>query len=121
MRRATVIILCMIVFTLQCVSSNVKYNTKSRWGLSKEQYDSIVYKRYRKYVVVYKDGKCALYNRRNKNFITEFLYKSLDYGRKRKSLSDGMVYDFTYTIESGRKGGFVIKDNSIIDGWMSPK
>ena len=103
------------------MAGNVKYNTKSRWGLCKEQYDSIVYKHHRRYVAVYKDGKCALYNRRSKRFITEFLYSSLDLGIKRKSLSDGNVYDFTYTIESGRKGGIVVKDNSIIDGWMSPK
>lgn len=37
-----------------------------------------------------------------------------------KSLPDGKVYDLTFTIESGKKGRIVVKDNSIIDGWMSP-
>lgn len=99
-----------------------KINECERWGLDAFAYDSICYQRGNRYAIVYKEGLCALYNRKEKTFITEFLYKSMDLGQKNVTAEDGVVYDFTYTTTEGLKGGIIVKysDNSIIDGWMTP-
>lgn len=46
----------------------------------------------------------------------------MNLGQKRRTVDDGIVYDFVYTTSENLKGGIVVKysDNSIIDGWMSP-
>lgn len=105
-----------------CHTQKIKINDRGRWGLDTITYDSIVYKRGLSYAIVYKDSLCALYNRKERIFITEFLYKSMDLGQKRITIDDGVVYDFNYKTTENLSGSIVVKfsDNSIIDGWMTP-
>lgn len=122
MKSFFIVVTMALLLVCSCHTQKIKVNDRERWGLENISYDSIVYKRGHCYAIVYKDSLCALYNRKEKTFITEFIYKSMDLGQKRITIDDGVVYDFSYTTSENLAGGIVVKfsDNSIIDGWMTP-